>query len=81
MLNAEGFLVRAAPTQEQLDLLYQQMTMLDQGAGVGLHQLRVFYAGIGWSIIRQRIDALVAAERLTRAHVGRSEVFNIVAVV
>ena len=33
MLNAEGFLVRAAPTQEQLDLLYQQMTMLDQGAG------------------------------------------------
>lgn len=75
MFNEQGFLVRPAPTQQELDTLAQQIDMLNQGAGVGLHQLRVFYPGVGWSIIRQRVDALIAAGRLTRSQSGRSEVF------
>lgn len=53
-------------TRPPEEIMFTQFQALDpQRKGVGLHQLRVFYPGIGWNVIRAHLKVLEDAGRVT----------------
>lgn len=53
-------------TRPPAEIMFSQFQALDpQQRGVGLHQIRVFYPGIGWNVIRRHLKELEDAGRVT----------------
>jgi hypothetical protein len=53
-------------TRPPEEIMFTQFQALDpQRKGVGLHQLRVFYPGIGWNVILKHLKVLEEAGRMT----------------
>lgn len=58
-------LVTPTPTAAELDEFLAKCKMLDDADGFGLNELRVFYKKDGWNILTARMNALVAAGKIS----------------
>jgi hypothetical protein len=53
-------------TRPPEEIMFSQFQALDPSRqGVGLHQLRVFYPGIGWNVILAHLKVLEDTDRVT----------------